>query len=328
MRIGPVAFLFVVAAGWAAMRAAMLWPDVSLPAAPKRITWQPPLNTPSAAPEAELPQATAVAMPLRAAPSALPAQTLPPPLVQRSLSFALAQTPQPAADSAAPRQAVAPIYPPQPYPPAKRDRLSLSAWAIVRGEAGPGLASAGQLGGSQAGIRGRYDLGSGLAAAVRISGPLRSRHGKEAALAFDWRPFRRVPLTFTIERRAGLDRGGRDAFAAGMFGGFDTSLPYGIRADGYAQAGVVGLKRRDVYIDGALRAERTLVGSGRFRLAAGAGAWGGAQPGVSRLDVGPHIVAHLPVGGGGLRVAAEWRERVAGEARPGSGPSLSIGADF
>jgi hypothetical protein len=267
-------------------------------------------------------------LPLRAAKFSLHAQISTPQLAQQPVSFALAESRQPPAEPAASRPSVAPIYPPQSPPPTKRDRLSVSAWAIVRGEAGPGLASAGQLGGSQAGVRARYDLGSGFAAGVRVSAPLHSSRGKEAAVALDWRLVRRVPLTVTIERRVGLDRGGRDAFAAGMFGGFDTSLPFGLRADGYAQAGVVGLKRRDAYVDGALRVERTLVGSGRFRLAAGAGSWGGAQPGASRLDVGPQIIAHVPVGSGGLRIAAEWRERLAGDARPGSGPSLSIGADF
>ncbi|WP_204317143.1 hypothetical protein, partial [Klebsiella aerogenes] len=29
-----------------------------------------------------------------------------------------------------------------------------------------------------------------------------------------------------------------------------------------------------------------------------------------------------------LRIALDWRQRVAGEARPGSGPALTLGADF
>jgi hypothetical protein len=248
------------------------------------------------------------------------------PAQQQFIAMAPTDTPQPDA----PCLLLAPIHPPQPAPALAptHGRLSLSAWAIVRGEGGPGLASAGQLGGSQAGIRMRYDLGSGLAAAGRVSGPLRSRLGKEAAVALDWRPMRRVPVTFTIERRTGLDRGGRDAFAAGMFGGFEASFPLGIRADGYGQAGVVGAKRRDAYVDGALRIERSLIAAGRIRLAAGAGAWGGAQPGASRLDVGPQLVAHVPVGRSGLRIGAEWRMRVAGHGRPNSGAALSIGADF
>jgi hypothetical protein len=213
--------------------------------------------------------------------------------------------------------------------PRAGSRFSVSAWAIMRGAGGAGLASAGQLGGSQAGARVRYDLGSGLAAAARVSGPIRSRLGKEAAVALDWRPFRQVPVTLTLERRVGLDIGGRDAFAAGIFGGiYDQPLPLRMRLDGYAQAGVVGLRQRDLYIDGAVRAERPLASVGRVRIGVGAGIWGGAQPGVSRLDVGPQLVVRVPVANGGLRIGAEWRERMAGDARPGSGPTLSLGADF
>lgn len=328
MRIGPVSFLFVVAGGWAAVRAVMLWPDLSGSVSPRQIAWEPPLKVPPTAPKVEQARAAAMALPLPAATLVSTTQISTAQLPKQPVSFALAESRQAPAESAALRLSVAPIHPAQSSPPAKPGRLSISAWAIVRGEAGPGLASAGQLGGSQAGVRAKYELGSGFAAAIRASGPLRSSRGKEAAVALDWRPVRRIPLTVTIERRARLDRGARDAFAAGVFGGFDTSLPFGLRADGYVQAGVVGLRRRAAYVDAALRAERTLLGAGRFRLAAGAGAWGGAQPGASRLDVGPQIVAHVPVGSGGLRIAAEWRERVAGDARPGSGPSLSIGADF
>jgi hypothetical protein len=185
------------------------------------------------------------------------------------------------------------------------------------------------LGGSQAGIRARYNIGSGLAVAARLSGPLRSSFGKEAAVGLDWRPIGRLPLTLTIERRAGLDRAGRDAFAAGVFGGFDAvRIPGRVRLDGYAQAGLVGLKRRDAYVDGAIRAERPLIAAGRLSLGAGAGLWGGAQPGAARLDVGPQLVARVPAGRGILRIGAEWRQRVAGHARPGSGAVLSLGADF
>lgn len=327
MRIGPVAFLFVIAAGWATVRAVLLWPERNAPATPRRVAWQPALDPPTSAVEqvAELPVA-----PFNPPPSA-PANPGPseaPSLLQRLVASAAADaitTPEPPL-----RTAVAPVWPPQPapLPRSERSRLSLSAWAIVRGDAGPGLASAGQLGGSQAGVRARYDLGSGFAAALRASGPLGSHLGKEAAVALDWRPIQRVPLAIMVERRASLDRGGRDAFAVGVSGGGEVSLPFGARGDGYGQAGFVGLKRGDAYIDGALRIERTLVRSRRFRIAAGAGAWGGAQPGVSRIDVGPQLVAHVPVGKGGLRIGAEWRARVAGDAQPDSGPVLSIGADF
>jgi len=36
----------------------------------------------------------------------------------------------------------------------------------------------------------------------------------------------------------------------------------------------------------------------------------------------------LPVEAHAIRIGVQWRERVAGNARPGSGAVLSIGADF
>jgi hypothetical protein len=329
MRVGPVTFLFAVASGWAAVRAVMLWPEAEVPEAPRRIVWKAPLEPHSSASLAATGDArrfTVLHPSWRRTsvfPEAFVEESTPPVLLAGAAHSA-------PASAASPRAPTVPIFPPQPAarPKLDRSRLSVSAWAIVRGKAGPGLASAGQLGGSQAGVRAGYAFAPDLSAALRISGPLRSRLGKEAAVALDWRPVRRLPVTITIERRVGLDRGGRDAFAAGVFGGGEVSLPLDLRLDGYGQAGIVGLSRRDLYADGAVRLERPLIESGRFRLAAGAGAWGGAQPGASRLDIGPQLVAHVPVGRGALRIGAEWRERVAGRARPGSGPALSIGADF
>ncbi|VVT20968.1 hypothetical protein SPHINGO361_150133 [Sphingomonas sp. EC-HK361] len=60
----------------------------------------------------------------------------------------------------------------------------------------------------------------------------------------------------------------------------------------------------------------------------GLGAWGGAQREASRLDIGPSIVALVPVGRQRARLTIDWRQRVAGNARPGSGLALTIGADF
>ncbi|MBS0285465.1 MAG: hypothetical protein JSS15_13700, partial [Proteobacteria bacterium] len=57
------------------------------------------------------------------------------------------------------------------------------------------------------------------------------------------------------------------------------------------------------------------------------GAWGGAQRGAARLDVGPAAGVAVPAAMP-LRISLEWRQRIAGDARPGSGPALSIGADF
>lgn len=331
MRIGPVAFLFVAVGGWAAVRALMLWPHPGTDLLEPEIAWAAPLRAAGPAHVARQVLVVPDRRPAAVAPVTLQPRTRLSPILLAFAPEAEAQDWGEAGPAPGPATAT-PIHaplPPATQLPAGRNRFSLSSWTIVRGSGTRGLAAAGQLGGSQAGVRARYDLGFGLALAARLSGPLRERRGKEAAVALDWRPLGALPVTFTIERRAGLDRGGRDAFAAGVFGGFDgLTLPLGFGADGYAQAGVVGLKRRDLYADGALRVERKLVGTDKVRVGVGAGFWGGAQPGVSRLDVGPQIVAHAPLGPAWIRIGAEWRQRIAGDAQPGSGPALTIGADF
>lgn len=96
--------------------------------------------------------------------------------------------------------------------------------------------------------------------------------------------------------------------------------------DAYAQAGVVGLRSRDLFADGALQLSLPVDEDSGLR--AGAGVWGAAQPGLARLDVGPQASMRLPVAGRSVRVSAEWRFRVAGEAAPRSGPALTLSTDF
>ena len=97
-----------------------------------------------------------------------------------------------------------------------------------------------------------------------------------------------------------------------------------VRLDAYGQAGVVGLRSRDLFFDGAVRAGVPITGD----LSAGVGLWGAAQPGVARLDLGPQISLRLPVEGSSARISAEWRLRIAGGAAPGSGPALTLSTDF
>jgi len=215
----------------------------------------------------------------------------------------------------------------QVSPSAAHNRFQLSIWSLVRDAGSSGsLVPGGTLGGSQIGARGWFEPGpKGLALTARISSPLASRNGSEASIGVG---FRKGNFGVILEERFSLDAGGGARPSVTAFGGAsEVRLRGKLRLDAYAQAGVVGLRNRVGFADGAVRVEHPLVGKSA-RLSVGAGAWGGAQPGLSRLDIGPQVVARLPVFSGNLRVAGEWRFRVAGNADPGSGPTLSIGADF
>jgi hypothetical protein len=200
-------------------------------------------------------------------------------------------------------------------------RLSVSGWLFVRRGAGePGIAPGGTLGGSQAGARATYRLSERLSMSLRLYAPLHDSRGGEAALGLDWKPLGGLPLRLLVERRVRLGRDGRSAFGLTAYGGVARKAgPF--RLDAYGQAGIVGARRRDLFADGAAR---LTVPLGRFRL--GAGAWAAAQPGVSRLDAGPH--AEFSLRQGSLTLAADWRFRLAGAARPGSGPAITLSTGF
>jgi len=215
---------------------------------------------------------------------------------------------------------------------AVKSRWSGSAWAFVRGGGrASALSPGGQIGGGQAGTRLLYrlDPAGRLAAAIRLSGTIGGARQTEAAVGLDWKPLSSLPLHLMVERRIAIDRGGRNAWTAGIAGGVDAvPIAPGWRLDGYAEAGAVGLKSRDLYADGAARVARA-IGMGRgWSLALGGGLWGAAQPGAARLDVGPSAVLRLPVAHHTVALALDWRERIVGAAKPGSGIALTLASDF
>lgn len=203
-------------------------------------------------------------------------------------------------------------------------RWSISAWALVRNGDGPQLAPGGTLGGSQAGARITYRLRERLLLSGRVSTPL-ARAGAEAALGIEWQPLRAVPVRLLAERRQAVGRDGRSAFALLAHGGIsDRPIVGPVLLDAYAQAGLVGGRSRDAFIDGAARLGVPVADG----LSLGVGAWGAAQPGASRLDLGPQLSWRLPALGKKVRIAADWRVRIVGDARPGSGPALTLSTDF
>jgi len=214
---------------------------------------------------------------------------------------------------------------------ARVDRWLASGWLLYRGAAGGNaLAPNGQLAGSQGGARIWRDFGAvagslSAGAGVRVSSALRGPAQRELAPGIGIRLRGRFPFEIIAERRFALEKNGNDRFALISASGFDDfRLPQRVLVSGYAQARIVGLKTRDGFIDGAIRAERE-VGSS---LRVGVNAWGAAQPGLSRLDVGPSIALRTDALTQPLRVSVEWRQRVAGNARPGSGPAITVGTDF
>lgn len=336
----PLRFLGLVAGGWVAMRVAVAvqggasvataieaivpLPRVASAAAPRiaggivppaePVDWGPPLRLPRTATSAVGPVAIA------AGPAAATVRgAAPDPAVA------------PFAQTSAARAEILPPAPPLPATPLARTRtarrLSVSSWMIARTGfgAGDGAVSP-QLGGTQGGVRVDYALTPGIAATARLAAPA-TGIGRELSVGIAWRP-RGVPLRIVAEQRIALD-GGRSGPSASVSGGVDAvRLPAGFRLEGYGQAGVVVRGSAEAFVDGSARATRPLGAIGDVALDAGVGTWGGAQRGVARVDVGPTLGARIPVFGQRLRIAADWRHRIAGNARPASGPALTMGLDF
>jgi hypothetical protein len=221
-----------------------------------------------------------------------------------------------------------PAAPVPPIQSGKLDRLQLSSWALLRsqqtGTAGSrSLASGGQLGASQGGVRLIYNIDRRIGVAARFSSEV-GRRGGEAALGIRVRPLVSVPVWITAERRQAVGKygGGRSDFALFMEGGlYQQPLPWDFALDGYLQGGVVGLKTRDLFVDGAVTVSRPVY----RQFSAGFGVWGGAQPGLYRVDAGPRITMRVR---NNLKVHVDWRQKLAGNARPGSGPVLTLAGDF
>ena len=234
---------------------------------------------------------------------------------------------------------------PQPAPAAggaaqarqRSSRWSGDAWLAWR----PGSRAPGPVGlvtpiygASQAGAVLRYDLAPGSrsrpSAYIRAVGALEGRREGDLAAGLAARPLAGLPVTAHGELR--LSRRGRTTIvrpAAFLSGGVEAApLAAGVTARGYAQAGYVGGRNATLFADGSLIAEKPLVRERNSVLTAGAGAWGGAQRGAARLDLGPTASLRFRLGETSARLSADYRLRVAGNAEPASGAALTLSAGF
>lgn len=348
----PLFFLVLMVGGWVMLRASMLWPAptaISAMAA-RKVDIAPAMTTTMVAAARPLAPAATLAASF---PPPFPGQTSLAPMIQptgRAIGRAARADPDRVAlallgmvqiGAAAPlmipvtRDDVAapdlrdPLPPPPSVSQLREKKWSASAWLVARGPGGPAAGVAGQqLGGSQAGARLAYTLDDDRrwSLVVRFASPIVGP-GQEGAIGVEWRPTR-LPIRVAVENRVDI-QSGRSAPAIGVVGGAGpvTIAPH-LTVEGYGQAGIVARNGGVGYADGAIRINRQLASLGFADFDLGAGGWGGRQPGVGRLDVGPSLGVSVPVVGRRVKVALDWRERVAGRALPGSGLVLTLGTDF
>ena len=229
--------------------------------------------------------------------------------------------------------------------PSHPPRWSGDAWAMWR-RGGIGLDHGAILpayGASQTGAVLRYRLapdephrldGYMRASAALVTPPFADRE-MEGAVGLSARPVPAWPIRVAVEGRVSRFDNGRLPLRPAAFAITEmppAHLPLGFSGTLYAAAGYVGGPAATAFADGQVHVDHPLARFGRFSLAAGGGVWGGAQQGASRLDVGPSMRLGLgpivPGGRANAAVALDWRLRVAGDARPGSGPAVTFSLGF
>jgi len=348
----PLRFLGLVVGGWIALRVGavtipLLWQTAPAPIGKAAVASTGRPSTPVASPEAATAgSSVSQADPVRPAAPHVKSVWVMPQSVQPSLGQlkpalpASGPAPSPfiaLADNRPPPSPAEPALPaPTVVPPsapglAGPSHWSLAGWLLWRRDGGASLAQAPLLGGSQGGVRLDYHLWQAgdrsFSLYSRVTRALDRPFAEEGAFGLALRPVKGLPVSVLVERRQRLGAGGRSGFALMAAGGIDPKaiLPR-VEVEGYAQAGVVGLPGSDGFADGRLSVDYRLAP--KPDLALGVAVSGAAQTGVSRLDIGPELRLRLPVAGGHMRLSAEWRQRVAGSARPASGPAVALVADF
>ncbi len=186
---------------------------------------------------------------------------------------------------------------------------------------------------TQAGAVLRYDLAKG---GHRPTFHLRATYAPdrpgqaEIAAGAGLRPLPKIPLRLMAEVRTTRSQDQTEVrpglIAVTEFN--PVTLPLGLTAEGYGQAGWVGGRYATTFADGQARVTRTVASGGPVRLHVGAGAWGGAQKFAERLDVGPTIGADFNAGPFAARLAVDYRVHVAGNAFPGDGVALTLSTGF
>lgn len=200
------------------------------------------------------------------------------------------------------------------------------------------------------------------------SGPLLGASQSGAALGYTFNPLARRPLTVTARLNAATDASGRtdprtaqaavglryqalpalaisaerlvalgevarDDWLIRLSSGITRQTPIAgqrLRLDAYGEINL--LANGDALAAGQARALAPLFGEKSVSLAAGLGSWGSIQntsgATIGRFDVGPLAAVRLDQGRLNLEMTADYRQRLAGQALPASGPTLTLSSSF
>lgn len=227
-------------------------------------------------------------------------------------------------------------------PVAAPGRWSLDGWAFWRQGSEAAPISQGRVpvyGASQAGAVLQYRLAPSSRHDPRLYTrayrALVTLGESELALGGSLRPLPRLPLRVAGEVRY-TDAAFFNAFRPAAYAVTELApigLPLGTTLEAYGQAGWVGGPGETPFADGQASLARPVPVVGRLTgdrlgLSLGAGAWAGAQRDAQRLDLGPTVRIDTRIGKVPARISVDWRQRVAGDAEPGSGVAATLSTGF
>lgn len=209
-----------------------------------------------------------------------------------------------------------------------RRRFHIYAYSFWRKGGGPLTPGLAQYGGGQSGVIATFEVAPQWSLLVRGALAHDNIRERELATGLRWTPLKDRAFALVTERR--FRNGQADALAIYVAGGkSEVPLPFGFRLDAYGQAGYLTGDDNGGFFDAQARAGRDLVPlNPTTKLNAGAGVWAGGQEGVVRLDVGPSIGTNVKLASTNVHIDADWRFRIAGDASPGNGPSLTLSTSF
>lgn len=221
-------------------------------------------------------------------------------------------------------------------------RWSVTGWAFWRQGSDSAPVSQGRVpiyGASQAGAVLQYRLAPASPHDPRLYTrayrALVQRGESELALGVSARPIARVPARLAGELRY-TDGAFSNALRPAAYAVTELppfALAHGAQLEAYGQAGWVGGPGATAFVDGQASVTRELrqiagLTDKRVRFSLGAAAWGGAQEDAQRVDIGPTMRLDLTVGEVPARLSIDWRERVGGDASPGSGLAATLSTQF
>ncbi|TRD10798.1 hypothetical protein FGU71_02215 [Erythrobacter insulae] len=253
----------------------------------------------------------------------------------------LGETPMHATKAPEQLAGVTPIAPPI-QGRSKPGRWSFDTWGFWRAGSSSTAISQGRVpiyGASQIGANLQYRINPSSLRDPRIYArayrAMVDNGESELAAGASARPIGAVPVRLAAEWRVTQTRFSTNVRPAVMAITElpPQKLPANFQLEAYGGAGYVGGEGATAFADGQAAVTRKLVNfSGpadtNARLSLGAGAWGGAQEGAARMDVGPTMRLDLTLGEVPARLSIDWRERVGGDASPGSGVAATLSTRF